>query len=64
MQRKTRTVYFHLNPKNKTNVKECIFQKIGTETHRYRDHSSYQRGRGFKRGEVGYEQRYKLLDIK
>lgn len=49
MQRNTHTVFFHLNPKNKTNVNEC--NKTGTETDRYREHtSSYQRGRGWQEG--------------
>lgn len=49
MQRNTHTVFFHLNPKNKTNVNEC--NKTGTETDRYREHtSSYQRGKGMAKG--------------
>lgn len=65
MQRNTHTVFFHLNPKNKTNVNEC--NKTGTETDRYREHtSSYQRGKGMARGEKQGKgiKRYKLLDIK
>ena len=47
MQRKTHTVFFDLNPKNKTNVNEC--NKTGTETHGYREHtSSYQIGEGWQ----------------